>query len=431
MNGMKKSSKSNQCASDSCQGEGAGCSQPVQQPDENAQMHARMNRIKHKIMVLSGKGGVGKSTVAANIAVALAMEGRRIGLLDVDFHGPSIPKLLHLEGSQIGVGENEMVPVTYMHGIKVMSLGFLMGDKQDSAVIWRGPLKIGVIKQLLSEVDWGDLDYLVIDFPPGTGDEPLSVAQFLPDADGAVIVTTPQDLSLSDVRKSIDFCRKVNIPVLGVIENMSGMVCPHCGGVVDVFKTGGGRIMAGEMGVPFLGQIPLDPRIVQASDDGVPFVYHFNETEAAKAFSTAIQPILALESADAARGLSPVISKEESKEDNMKAIKIAIPVEGGRLCSHFGHCESFVLMDVDTEMKKITNKLEIPAPPHEPGLLPRWLHEKGADIIIAGGMGSRAQDLFAENGVRVITGAPADKPEAIIENYLNGALVTGDNTCDH
>ncbi|MBN1662370.1 MAG: P-loop NTPase [Deltaproteobacteria bacterium] len=425
---MKKNSDSCDCDSASCSNHETAGGQPVKQQDENEQMKARMSKIKHKIMVMSGKGGVGKSTVAANIAVAMAMEGKSVGLLDVDFHGPSIPKLLHLEGQLLTGSEDGMQPVDYVHGIKVMSLGFMLGN-QDSAVIWRGPLKIGVIKQLLTDVSWGELDYLIIDFPPGTGDEPLSVAQFLPDADGAVIVTTPQDLSLSDVRKSIDFCRKLNMKIIGVIENMSGMVCPHCGNVVDVFKKGGGQTMAGEMGVPFLGRIPLDPRIVTASDDGVPFVYHFNETEAAKAFSEAVLPILMLEEQGGSVTVNPVNLKP--KESDMKSIKIAIPVEGGRLCAHFGHCETFVLVDVDTETKKIIKKEELPPPPHEPGLLPHWLHEKGANMIIAGGMGSRAQGLFAENGIQVLVGASSDAPEALVKNYLDGALVTGDNVCDH
>jgi Mrp family chromosome partitioning ATPase len=258
---------------------------------EDAALVNRMAQIQHKIMVLSGKGGVGKSTVAVNIAVALAMEGKQVGILDVDFHGPSIPTLLKLNGNPIKAGDDGILPVDYVEGIKVMSIGFFMPE-QDKAVIWRGPMKINVIKQLLAEVDWGYLDYLVLDFPPGTGDEPLSVAQLIPDADGAIIVTTPQDLSLIDVRKSIDFCRQLNVPVLGVIENMSGLVCPHCEKVVDIFKRGGGEKMAREMGVPFLGRIPIEPLIVEASDNGKPFIYHYGKTPAAEAFSKAIRPIL-------------------------------------------------------------------------------------------------------------------------------------------
>jgi len=260
---------------------------------EDTALQDRMAQIKHKIMVLSGKGGVGKSTVAVNIAVALGLEGKKVGILDADFHGPSIPTLLHLNGKSLKAGENGIEPITFVEGVKVISIGFFMAE-QDKAVIWRGPMKISVLKQLLAEVNWGELDYLIIDFPPGTGDEPLSVAQLIPNADGAIIVTTPQDLSLIDVRKSIDFCKQLKLPVLGVIENMSGLVCPHCSQVIDVFKRGGGEKMAGEMGVPFLGRIPIEPLIVEASDNGKPFVYHYGKTPAAMAFAKAIQPILAM-----------------------------------------------------------------------------------------------------------------------------------------
>lgn len=268
----------------------------LQASAENAQLRERMSRIKHKIMILSGKGGVGKSTVAANIAVALAMEGSSVGILDADFHGPSIPKLLSLEGRQMRSDGEAMLPVELDSGIKVVSLGFFL-QNSDDAVIWRGPMKMGVLKQLLAEVKWGDLDYLIVDFPPGTGDEPLSVAQLIADIDGAIIVTTPQELSLSDVRKSINFCRTVGTPILGVIENMSGLVCPHCNAVIDVFKKGGGENMAMQMGVPFLGRIPIEPLIVEASDSGRPFVSHYSQTEAAGAFATAIRPILEMNDA--------------------------------------------------------------------------------------------------------------------------------------
>jgi len=276
-----------------CQGQHKGPDKKLKDFTEDFTLVNRMAQIQHKIMVLSGKGGVGKSTVAVNVAVALAMQGKKVGILDVDFHGPSIPTLLKLNGNPMKAGEEGIEPVAFVEGIKVMSIGFFM-PAQDRAVIWRGPMKISVIKQLLAEVNWGYLDYLVIDFPPGTGDEPLSVAQLIPDADGAVIVTTPQDLSLIDVRKSIDFCKQLNVPVLGVIENMSGLVCPHCGKVVDVFKRGGGEKMAGEMEVPFLGRIPIEPLIVEASDNGKPFIYHYGKTLAAQAFAEAIKPILGM-----------------------------------------------------------------------------------------------------------------------------------------
>jgi ATP-binding protein involved in chromosome partitioning len=420
---MRKCGDIGSCDGATHSGKGTNSSEHLKEYVESERLKERMGKIKHKIMVLSGKGGVGKSTVAANVAIALAMEGRQVGLLDVDFHGPSIPKLLGLEGQQFGTDGQDIIPVDFGTGIKVMSLGFLLPN-QDTAVIWRGPVKMGAIKQLLSDVRWGDLDYLVIDFPPGTGDEALSVAQLLPDCDGAVIVTTPQDIALSDVRKSIDFCRQLKIRVIGVIENMSGLVCPHCNTVIDVFKQGGGEIMANEMGVPFLGRIPIEPQIVEASDRGKPFCYSHNETEAAIAFLKAVKKITGTEERN-------MENNSEAAQDSANSLRIAVPVTNGRLCSHFGHCDTFALLDVDTGKKAIMSRADLPAPPHEPGLLPRWLKEKGTAIVIAGGMGSRAKGLFEENGIQVVVGASEEEPETLVMNFMSDSLVTGANVCDH
>jgi Mrp family chromosome partitioning ATPase/predicted Fe-Mo cluster-binding NifX family protein len=367
---------------------------------------------------------VGKSTVAANLAISLALAGKRVGLLDVDIHGPSIPKMLKLDDIAVQVKDNVMQPVEKA-GVKVMSIGFLLQDRDD-AVIWRGPMKMSVIKQFLKDVEWGDLDYLIIDSPPGTGDEPLSVCQLASPVDGAVIVTTPQDVATADVRKSINFCHQLNLPVLGVVENMSGFVCPKCGTVTDIFKTGGGERMAVDMGVPFLGRIPIDPAVGEACDEGLPFVYHRSRTETAKAFERVVTPILALSDKGA---------KEQTKntphEGEKTAMKIAIPTVEGKLCMHFGHCDQFALLDVDEKTKKVTGKRMVTPPPHEPGVLPRWLHQEGATVIIAGGMGQRAQSLFAENGIKVVVGAPAAAPEELVAQYLAGTLVSGANACDH
>lgn len=393
---------------------------------ESEELANRMGRIKRKLMILSGKGGVGKSTVAVNVAVALAMEGKKVGLLDSDFHGPSIPTLLNLEGTRPTSDGEGIIPVNFSETLKVMSMGFLLQNRDD-AVIWRGPMKMKVLKQLLSDVKWGDLDYLIIDFPPGTGDEPLSIAQLIPKCDGAIIVTTPQDLSLNDVRKCINFCRQLSVPVIGVIENMSGLVCPHCGTLIDIFKTGGGEKMAREMGVPFLGKIPVEPMIVEASDSGKPFVYHYGKTEAAKAFSKAIGPVLDLErTAGTGR---PQEEKRLVRPEN--TVRIAVPVVAGRLSPHFGHCEEFFFYDVDIDGKVIRACERLTPPAHEPGALPRWLSQNGTDIIIAGGMGSRAQEHFEENGIRVVIGAPSEEPERIVKSYLAGTLDCGDNICDH
>jgi ATP-binding protein involved in chromosome partitioning len=392
---------------------------------ESEQLKERMSKIEHKIMILSGKGGVGKSTVAANTAIALALRGNQVGLLDVDFHGPSIPKLLGLEGQQFTAEGNEIIPVDYGTGIKVMSLGFLL-PTQDTAVIWRGPVKMGAIKQLLTDVRWGKLDYLVIDFPPGTGDEALSVAQLIPDADGAVIVTTPQDIALSDVRKSIDFCRQLKIRIIGLIENMSGLVCPHCKTVINVFKQGGGESMAKELGVPFLGHIPIEPQIVEASDCGQPFCHMYDQTVAAASLLKIVEKITGTEEGH-------LMKNDQNTPENRsdKSLRIAVPIANGRLCSHFGHCDTFAVLDVDMEKTAIMSRADLIPPPHEPGLLPRWLQEKGANIVIAGGMGSRAQGLFAERGIKVITGASSDEPEKLVMNFMKGSLMTGDNVCDH
>jgi ATP-binding protein involved in chromosome partitioning len=239
--------------------------------DDTAALHANMAGIKHKLLVLSGKGGVGKSTVAVNLALALAARGRATGILDIDIHGPSIPKLLGIEGEKLrGTEDGKILPLACNGNLKALSVGFMLGSPDD-AVVWRGPLKYGIIKQFLKDAAWGVLDYLVIDSPPGTGDEPLSACQLIENPDGAVIVTTPQDVALIDVRKSITFCRLLNMPVLGVVENMSGFACPHCGQVTDIFKSGGGERMASEMGVPFLGRIPIEPRIAAGADAGSAF----------------------------------------------------------------------------------------------------------------------------------------------------------------
>jgi len=251
----------------------------------------RMCRIKEKIVVLSGKGGVGKSTVAAGVAIALSRRGKETGLLDTDIHGPSIPSLLGLQGSLVCPDEEGMAPVLFDKRLKVMSIGFML-ELQDAPIIWRGPMKADAIRQFLRDVAWGDLDYLVVDSPPGTGDEPLSTCQMLGDPKSAIIVTTPQEIALIDVRKSITFCRKLDIPVLGVIENMSGFVCPHCSKVTNIFSRGGAEHMALEMDVPFLGRIPLDPAVVAACDQGGTASYLDSNQDTANAFRQVVDHIL-------------------------------------------------------------------------------------------------------------------------------------------
>lgn len=223
--------------------------------------------IKRKILVMSGKGGVGKSTVAAYISLLLSQRGQEVGLLDVDLHGPSIPRLLNIQGGlEISRSQGSVKPFRVSKRLRVVSLDMVLGDR-DTAVIWRGPLKISAIKQFISDIEWGRMDYLIIDSPPGTGDEPLTVAQTIPDAE-ALIVTTPQEIALADVRKSINFCRQVKLKMLGIVENMSGFSCPHCGEKTSIFGQGGAAKMAEDAGLPLLGEIPLDPTIVDLGDQG-------------------------------------------------------------------------------------------------------------------------------------------------------------------
>ncbi len=251
--------------------------------EEDVKLMKHLAKIKHKIIVMSGKGGVGKSTVATNLATALAMRGLDIGILDADITGPNIPKMLGVEEARITGDEEGLFPVEVAPHLKVMSMAFLISSK-DAPVVWRGPMKMGAIRQFLEDVNWGTLDYLIVDLPPGTGDEPLSIAQLIPEADGAIIVTTPQDVALLDSRKSVTFAKALNLPVLGILENMSGLKCPHCGEEIDLFKVGGGKKAAEEMGVPFLGKIPIDVEMVPSGDDGKPIVLSKPDSPGAKAF---------------------------------------------------------------------------------------------------------------------------------------------------
>ena len=392
-----------------------------------------MENVEHKILVLSGKGGVGKSSIAANLAVWLSMQGKRVGLLDVDIHGPSVPKLLNLEHEHVQAKAGGIEPVSYSDTLKIMSIGFLLQNESD-ALIWRGPMKHNVIKQFVTDVCWGDLDYLVVDCPPGTGDEPLSVVQLLGKVDGAVIVTTPQQLAVVDVKKCITFCRQLNLPVLGVIENMSGFFCPHCNQKIDVFAGEGGEEMAGDFKVPFLGRIPIDPAFARACDSGEPFVAFNRQNSAAQAISKAFEPLLEAGYNVRAKESSCSASRNENHANNKEkknTMRIAIPITDGKLSTHFGHCEEFALVDVNEQTKEIANVAKLQPPAHEPGVLPKWLSEQKTDVIIAGGMGQRAQQLFASNNIKVIVGASDQSAEELASAYLNNKLETGNNICDH
>jgi Mrp family chromosome partitioning ATPase len=241
--------------------------QPEDQQDISVQRS--LGKIKNKIVVMSGKGGVGKTSTSVNLAIALNGLGLKVGLMDVDLHGPDVPRMLGLKGMLDVNSERKLNPMSYSENLSVVSIESLTPSKDD-AIIWRGPIKYSAIRQFIGDVAWGELDFLVIDSPPGTGDEPLTVAQTIPDAK-AVIVTTPQEVSLADVRKSISFCRTVNMDIAGLIENMSGYICPHCQEVIDLFGTGGGEKTAAAARIHFLGRVPFDPNVVKCGDNGVNF----------------------------------------------------------------------------------------------------------------------------------------------------------------
>ncbi len=289
---LKKMDKKCDGKCESCS-EIEACTDPrKEQYLEQQMLKVKMSKIKHKVAVISGKGGVGKSTVTVNLAMAYAMHGyvNSVGILDADIHGPCVPKMLGLRGQRLQANPIGVFPVMGPLGIKVVSMDFLLSS-DDAPVIWRGPLKMKAIQQFLSDIMWGDLEFLFIDLPPGTGDEPLSVMQLISDMDGVIIVTIPSEVSQVVVRKAVTFARQLSVPVIGIIENMSGFVCPKCGTEINIFKVGGGQKIAEDLSVPFLGSIPIDPEICRDSDNGTPFITEHVESPATKAFSEIVKKI--------------------------------------------------------------------------------------------------------------------------------------------
>jgi ATP-binding protein involved in chromosome partitioning len=266
------------------------CGAQEKQDSQDLNINATLSQIKNKIIIMSGKGGVGKSSFATNLSASLASKGFSTGLLDVDLHGPSIAGMLGIKGLLDVHEDQKIIPKPVGDHLKVVSMQSLMKDP-DQAVIWRGPAKTGIIKQFIADVCWEALDFLIVDAPPGTGDEPLSVAQTIPGAK-ALIVTTPQEVALADVRKSINFCRTVNLDILGLVENMGPFACPCCGKTIDLFKSQGGRLTAETMGVTFLGSLPFDPQVVKTCDDGTPIATHLAETPFVQALDNVVQAIV-------------------------------------------------------------------------------------------------------------------------------------------
>jgi len=250
-----------------------------------------MSKIKHKLLVLSNKGGVGKSSIAINLACYLSENSFKVGILDADLHGPSVAKMLGFEGKRLQGGSKGIIPITISSNLIAVSMASLI-ETSDMPLIWRGPLKMMALKQFLGDVEWGNLDYLIMDSPPGTGDEPLSICQLIPELEGGIIVTTPQEVALNDSRKCVNFLRNLNIPILGIVENMSGLRCPHCGKNIDLFKSGGGEKAALEFGLPFLGKIPIDINMVNSTDEGKPYIFKYKNSETAQVFNKIVKEII-------------------------------------------------------------------------------------------------------------------------------------------
>lgn len=388
-----------------------GCSpghHPELSPEEKNLTRA-LKRIRHKLVVLSGKGGVGKSSVAVSLALSLARRGYKVGLMDVDLHGPNVLRMLGLQEPLDLQHAQFLLPPDLFDTLRVISIEMLMRNR-DMAVIWRGPLKHQLIRQFLTEVQWDDLDYLVVDCPPGTGDEPMSVAQTIIDAK-AVIVTTPQEISLADVRKSINFCQKIDMEVLGIIENMSGYRCPHCGVEIPLFKKGGGEVIARDAKIPFLGALPFDSQVMEAADQG-----KLMEIKDSPFFQT-LAPVV-----DWLLARLP-LTKESRRQPGV--MKFALPLDDGRLSHKLGGATHFALLTANNGT--IQARETVPTPGHEPGGLPEWLDELGVTHVIAAGLGAKAQKLLTHKGIEVIAGAPQGDPAELVAQYLRETLSPGAN----
>ena len=385
------------------------------------------NTIRRVIAVVSGKGGVGKSMVTSLLAAAMQHSGSKVGVLDADITGPSIPKLFGVQDQRPVPTEAGLLPVVSKQGMQVMSINVLLDDAE-SPVVWRGPILANTVKQFWTDVIWGDLDFMFLDMPPGTGDVPLTVFQSIP-LDGIVIVTSPQDLVSMIVKKAVNMAKKMDIPIIGIVENMSHVICPDCGETIKIFGDSVTEELALEWGIPFLGSLPIDPRLTELSDKG--------QIESA-AIDYLDKAIIAMKKIPAkgepetdtiapAEETAPASAQGSTQEVTVK--KIAIAAEGHYVCEHFGHCEGFNIYT--TQNGAIIAQDFLANPGHKPGLLPNLLNDQGVHVVIAGGMGAGAIDIFNEKGIDVITGARG-MVEQTIATYLDGKLLSTGSVChDH
>uniref|UniRef100_A0A7V5XGS5 Iron-sulfur cluster carrier protein n=1 Tax=Thermodesulfobacterium geofontis TaxID=1295609 RepID=A0A7V5XGS5_9BACT len=370
---------------------------------QDKKLREQLAKIKHKILVMSGKGGVGKSTVAVNVAIGLSLQDFMVGLLDVDLHGPNVPKMLGARDLKLSRRpDGRLGAIKYSPNLKFLSIEPLL-PSEDTAIIWRGPIKHSAIRQFIGDIDWGELDYLVIDSPPGTGDEPLTVAKTIPDA-YALIVTTPQEVSLIDVKKAIKFCQKIKLRILGIVENMSGFICPHCGKPVDIFKKGGGQKLADELGVRFLGRIPVDPRIVDTGDAGKPIIAAYPEGVTAKAFEELVRNI--------------IVATEEMKKDILEErfMRIAIPISTpSKIETDSEKFELFALYDIENNkilVKDVVKKAE------NQGLID-FLKDQVVTHILLFDPPKELANFLSQNEIKVlVTDTSTEPPDNLIEEYL-------------
>jgi len=374
---------------------------------EECQLRWVLAEIRHKLMVMSGKGGVGKSSVAVTLALSLARRGFAVGLMDVDLHGPDVYRMLGLGEPLDLVQAQYNLPADLYHNLKVISIEAMMKDR-DAAVIWRGPIKHKIIRQFLTEIVWGPLDFLVIDAPPGTGDEPLTVAHTIPEAQ-AIIVTTPQEISLADVRKSINFCRKVGMPILGVVENMSHLICPDCGKSIPLFTSGGGSRGVQSLEQALLGSLPFDPQIVEAADAGRLTGVDASQSPFLQALDRTVDAILA--------ALGKPEPQKTLPRREAGVLKFAVPLHNGQLAEKLGQDQRFSLITV--RENQIVAQEEAAPPDFKPGILPAWLDRQGITHLITAGMSDNARKFFQRKGIEVIDGDPALPPVTLVRQYLD------------
>ena len=403
------------CSSENCSTGSCGGA-PTEDAGE-VRMKQTVSRIKNKIVVMSGKGGVGKSTVATNIAIGLSMAGKKVGLLDVDVHGPSVPRLLSMRDSKVHIEESFIEPVAWSENLSVMSLGFLLPNSYQP-VVWRGPVKMGFIKQILSDVVWGDLDYMVVDCPPGTGDEPLSILQCLGNDAQAVVVTTPQDVAIDDVRRSVTFVGDVGNQVLGIVENMSGIVCSKCGNVENIFGKGGGKELAKEVGVRFLGDIPLDPEVVRSGDMGYAFLDVQRESPTAKALQKIIKPILMLQEEGA-----PSVKMHPVLPPFKGTVKVALPVSRGTLAPSFNLGDEFVIATLDADARKVLSTETVAAPPYEATAAAAFLDRLEIGYVLAKEVPEDACTALKDKHISLVKGITLNAPVAVATDFIEGKLL--------